>query len=438
MKRWPAYVKYKPSGIDWLGDIPEHWRNIKVKWYSRRYTGGTPDKSNDAFWEDGTIPWLNSGAVNDLRITDPSAYITQDAYVNSSTKWVPKGALLIALAGQGKTKGMVARLMFRATCNQSMAAIISDSRLNSDYLFWWLTKNYTNIRNLGGGDSRDGINLEMLGGIVAPFPPIVEQDAIAAFLDRETGEIDDLIQKREKLIALLQEKRSALISHAVTKGLDPKVKLKSSGIDWLGDIPENWKLLRLKYNVSINDEVLPETTSADFDFDYIDIGSVIKDHGIIEKQHFSFDAAPSRARRCVKCGDTIVSTVRTYLRAIATISANDENDIVSTGFAVLRPRTLYAKFLSYFCKNSFFIENVVSRSVGVSYPAINALEIGNIFLVIPPIEEQQAIAEYLDRETGKIDSLIEKENQLIEKMKEYRTALISAAVTGKIDVRGGK
>ena len=213
-------VRLKPSNVDWLGEIPEHWMHIKIKWYSKRYTGGTPDKTNDSFWENGIIPWLNSGAVNDANVNQPSEYITLEAYLNSSAKWVPAGALLMALAGQGKTKGMVARLNFKATCNQSVAAIIPDSRLSADFLYWWLTKNYTNIRNLGGGDNRDGINLEMIGGIDSPLPPLAEQKKIADFLDRETAKIDSLIEKEKQIIEKMKEYRTALISAAVTGKID--------------------------------------------------------------------------------------------------------------------------------------------------------------------------------------------------------------------------
>jgi len=170
-------VKLKPSGVEWLGDIPEHWGNIALKWASVRYSGGTPDKSIQEYWENGTIPWLNSGAVNDDYITEPSEYITKEAFQNSSAKWIPKDALVMALAGQGKTKGMVGQLGIRTTCNQSMAAIIPNEKLNSRMLYWWLTNNYTNIRNLAGGEARDGLNLDLLGSIPVPLPPLSEQQA---------------------------------------------------------------------------------------------------------------------------------------------------------------------------------------------------------------------------------------------------------------------
>ena len=119
----PAYPRYKPSGVEWLGEVPKHWTLLALRRISTRYSGGTPDRSNDSYWQDGTIPWINSGAVNQGLITKPSTFITEEAYRNSSARWVAKGSLVMALAGQGKTKGMVAQTAIATTCNQSMAAI---------------------------------------------------------------------------------------------------------------------------------------------------------------------------------------------------------------------------------------------------------------------------------------------------------------------------
>ncbi len=205
---------------------------------------------------------------------------------------------------------------------------------------------------------------------------------------------------------------------------------KPSGIEWLGEIPENWDTLRLKYLSSINDDVLPESTDPDYEILYIDIGSIDAFEGIREKELMRFENAPSRARRCVQNGDVIVSTVRTYLRAIASIHEPEENLIVSTGFAVVRPKTgLDGGFSAYALRTPYFVDTVVARSVGVSYPAINASEIGTIPIAIPSFEEQRAIAAFLDRGTRRIDELIKKKERQIELLKEKRAALISHAVT---------
>jgi type I restriction enzyme S subunit len=208
---------------------------------------------------------------------------------------------------------------------------------------------------------------------------------------------------------------------------------KPSGVTWLGDVPAHWDVRRLKYTASINDEALPETTDPDYEFTYVDIGSVDAIRGIVATETHRFENAPSRARRIVRDGDTIVSTVRTYLRAIAAIRDPQENLIVSTGFAVVRPRKLDPGYLSYALRSPFFVDTVVSRSTGVSYPAINAPEVGNIGITLPSLAEQRAIAAFLDRETARIDALIEKKRRQIELLQEKRSALISHAVTKGLD-----
>lgn len=209
---------------------------------------------------------------------------------------------------------------------------------------------------------------------------------------------------------------------------------KDSGVEWLGEIPSHWDSKPLKYLCTYNDEVLPETTAKDAEIQYIDIGSVSAVNGIYKIETMIFKDAPSRARRIVRDGDVIVSTVRTYLEAIAPINNPPENLIVSTGFAVIRPNQyLYKSFASYCLRAKGFIKEVVARSVGVSYPAINSSDLVNI--AIPSIEyaEQVKIANFLDHETAKIDQLIEKQQQLIELLKEKRQAVISHAVTKGLD-----
>ena len=211
--------------------------------------------------------------------------------------------------------------------------------------------------------------------------------------------------------------------------LPPYPKYKPSGVEWIGDVPEHWEVKRLKYSASINDEVLAEITDPELELSYVDIGSVHPVNGITSTEAMVFEDAPSRARRIVRDGDTIVSTVRTYLRAIAPVRDPAPSTIVSTGFAVVRPRSVSPKFMSFALSEPGFIEAIVARSVGVSYPAVNASEIGMLPIPIPEAPEQQAIADFLDRETAKIDSLIAKQRTLIERLKEKRAALVTHTVT---------
>ena len=208
---------------------------------------------------------------------------------------------------------------------------------------------------------------------------------------------------------------------------------KESGVEWLGEIPAHWGVERLKYLATLNDEALPESTDSSFEMTYVDIGSVDAVAGITETEAVVFEKAPSRARRVVRDGDVIVSTVRTYLRAIAAIHAPESGLIVFTGFAVLRPRRLESSFASYALRAPHFVERVVANSVGVSYPAINASSLVCFPIPYPEADEQRAIAAFLDRETAKIDALVARKERLIELLQEKRTALITRAVTRGLD-----
>jgi type I restriction enzyme S subunit len=215
---YPSYDKYRPSRFEWLDVIPEHWDVTRLKLLSKRYSGGTPNKDKSEYWQEGTIPWLNSGAVNQGTITKPSTYITELGLKESSAKWIPEKAIIVALAGQGKTKGTAAYTTFKTTCNQSMGVVVFDKD-HPKFMYWWLTSQYKNIRGLASDDGRDGLNLEMIGTIPCPLPSLDEQIKIATFLDFKSQQIDQLIEKKRALIEKLEEKRIAVITQAITNAL---------------------------------------------------------------------------------------------------------------------------------------------------------------------------------------------------------------------------
>lgn len=191
---------------------------------------------------------------------------------------------------------------------------------------------------------------------------------------------------------------------------------------------------RLKYAASINDEALSDSTDADFELAYVDISNVDSQGRIHDIAHYRFEDAPSRARRIVRDGDVIISTVRTYLQAIAAIESPPDNLIVSTGFAVIRPSSLLDhRFCKYALRESKFLWEVESRSTGVSYPAINASDLGDIKISLPEISTQRRIADYLDRETARIDALIAEKERMLALLDEKRAALISRVVTRGLD-----
>ena len=269
-----------------------------------------------------------------------------------------------------------------------------------------------------------------------PLPTLEEQMSIAKYLDHADQMLRGGVSQKLELVELMEEYKRAVIQQAVTRGLDPDVPLKPSGVEWLGDIPEHWEVRRLKDWVSINETVLPETTDSNYRFNYIDIGSVATGKLLSDPVILSFSDAPSRARRVIKTGDTIFSTVRTYLKAVWFAEFVNSELICSTGFAVLTPqKDAVGKFVSYLVQSSSFTDMITSESVGIAYPAIAEGNLGSFYVPVPPVEEQTAIVAYLDRLTSDIDAAIAHTRREIELLEEYRTRLIADVVTGKLDVR---
>lgn len=208
-------------------------------------------------------------------------------------------------------------------------------------------------------------------------------------------------------------------------------KMKDSGIEWIGEIPEGWEVIPIKYLARYNYDTLTESCSPDFEFNYIDIGSVTYGKGITTFQKFKFKDSPSRARRVVTPGDILISTVRTYLRAIACVNKSSIPQIASTGFLVLQAdiSKIHPHFLMYSVLSDNFICKVEANSVGISYPAINASQIVHFKLPIPQLSEQFLLVTYLDRQCSEIDALLSKTLSSIEEYKKLKQAVITQAVT---------
>ncbi|MBL8049548.1 MAG: restriction endonuclease subunit S [Chthonomonas sp.] len=245
-----------------------------------------------------------------------------------------------------------------------------------------------------------------------------------------------LIKTKRRLIELLNEQKQAIIHRAVTRGLDPSALLKPSGIEWLGDVPAHWSVKPLKRWASMNAQTLTDKTPGDFEFRYLDIGTVGTGRLVREPERMLFEGAPSRAKRIVRSGDTIISTVRTYLKAMYFIESVEEPVIASTGFAVLSPtRAIIPRYLSYLIQSADFINRVTANSIGIAYPAISESRMGCFHLAAPEPSEQLEILAHLDLATEPFDNALSKAQAEIDFIREYRTRLVADVVTGQLDVR---
>lgn len=433
MSFW-KHAEYRDSGIEWLGEVPAGWEVKRLKFVATINDDILPESTDPDF----IFEYVDIGGVNYVEGISSKEEMSFENAPSRARRIVKLGDTIVstvrtylrAIASIGEIdKPLIVSTGF---------AVIRPKTICSEFLAYASKASFfvESIVARSTGVSYPAINASEVGNIFISVPGKRKQTAIASYLDKETAKIDSLVAKQEQLIELLREKRQAVISNAVTKGLNPNAKMKESGIEWLEEMPEGWKVKPLKYLAHINKSMLSESTDPDYEFDYVDIGSVSQEAEITKKERVKFSSAPSRARRLVQKGDVIVSTVRTYLRAIAPIKGSAENLVVSTGFCVVSSSDeLKSAYCSYLLQAPFFVETVVAQSVGVGYPATNASDIANINISVPPLEEQKKIAAFLDRETEKVDILTKKCETAIRLLKERRTALISAAVTGKIDVR---
>ncbi|MDD3918056.1 MAG: restriction endonuclease subunit S, partial [Synergistaceae bacterium] len=277
-------------------------------------------------------------------------------------------------------------------------------------------------------------NWDFIGNLLIPNISLHDQNAIAAFLDRETARIDALIAKKQRFIELLEEKRQALISHAVTKGLDPDVAMKDSGVEWLGEIPRGWDVTKFKYAVSIrNGQVNPEIEP------YCQMVLVAPNHiesgtGKIIGLETASEQQAESGKYQFFMGDVLYCKIRPHLQKAC---LPEFNGICSADMYPLQPNSMICgKFLLYVLLSDYFTKYTVDESMRVAMPKINRDSLGNCFIAVPSPAEQSDIVSSIENQTEKIDLLLSKISSQMEKLHEYRTALIAAAVTGKIDVRG--
>lgn len=360
----------KPSGIEWIGDIPDDWEVRRLKGLGEQ-TIGLTYSPQDITDNSGTLVLRSSNIQNGKLVLDrdDNVYVSIDV----ENKILKDEDILIC--SRNGSRNLVGKTAFVITYGKKLSygafTTIFRSKYNK-FLFYVFNAGVFEYHLASYNTSTiNQLTTSMLNEIRVPFPPVKTQQKIADYLDEKCGEIDATIAKQKESIEKLKAYKQSLISETVTKGLDKSAPLKPSGIEWIGDIPSHWEIKKLKFVANFNQNTLPEDTDGQFELKYIDIGNVSSVDGIKEIQYFNFSNAPSRARRIVKYGDIIVSTVRTYLRAITSIKEDYDNCICSTGFAVITPKdNVQQDFVVYAIENESFIAQIIANSQGISYPAI--------------------------------------------------------------------
>lgn len=434
-----SYPAYKDSGVEWLGEVPEGWEVVPLKVPFAIIGGTTPKSDNQDYW-DGAIHWITPADLSNLPdqfIRETGRRITDMGLDSCGTTVVAAGAIVLSTRAP---IGSIAITAIDACTNQGCRLLATNGGGLSGFFYYVLLSSRERLNLLGRGSTFLELSGDQLGAFRVPLPPLPEQQAIAAFLDREVAKIDGLIEEQRRLIALLAEKRQATISHAVTRGLNPSARLKPSGVDWLGDIPEGWEVVPTgyRYEVQLGRMLNEQRASGENMRPYLRVLDV--QWGQINTDDLPMMDFPPDAqdRYRLMTGDLLVNEGGSYVGRSAIWRGDVDECYYQKALHRLRPRDPARDTAEFFY---FVMEMATRRSVFVAggnqttIDHLTAEQLRAHRFAFPPFVEQIAIAEHLSDVLPEIDSLTKAATSAITLLQERRAALISATVTGKIDVR---
>jgi type I restriction enzyme, S subunit len=433
--RLPRYERYKASDVQWLGAIPEHWSVVPLRHLTSCLDGKRiPLNSEQRAERPGNVPYWGANCVMD--------YVETSLFDEDLVLLGEDGAPFfdrlrpVAFFSQGPVWP-----------NNHVHVLRPLGGCAGQFLVHAL--NTTNFGAFIDGSTRDKLTQGEMNRIPIALPPPAEQSAIATFLDHETAKIDALIAEQEKLIALLAEKRQATISHAVTRGLNPDAPMKDSGVPWLGEVPEHWELKKVKHvkagvpnsfvDGPFGSNLKSEHFVEDGDVYVIESNFATQnkiDEGTLKTISQSHFETISRSE--VKAGDIVIAKIGAQFGKASILPKLDKRSVVSGNSLKLtvNPRVCVTEWVHFQLMNLKAVGEIDLLANGSAQPALSLGAMNTLPVVVPPLPEQIELLEFIVKETDKLDALNAKSEDAIALLKERRSALIAAAVTGQIDVRG--
>lgn len=422
------YDSYKPSGIDWIGDIPSHWNIRKTsQLFQGIGSGTTPTSGSNKYYCENGINWLQTGDLNDGQIIETSKKLTELAIKDfSSLRLYPKASIVIAM--YGATIGKLGILNIQTTTNQACCVLPYSKGINPNFGFYAYRAGKQSLINSAYGGGQPNISQETIKSFRIALPPLAEQEAIAAWLDTQCEEIDAAIAKVDREIELIDELKQSEISRVVTRGLNPDTPLRPSGIDWIGDIPEHWTKCRLKFIGSARNGLTYSPS------DVKDSGKLVIRSSNIQDSKLNYDdcvfVANYPETLSVNSGDTIICSRNGSINLIGkSVFIEDDMDVTFGAFMMRFRPYEHPKYSHY------LLSIAISRYKGLfATTTINQLtadSLGKMEAVMPPYMEQVQIADYLDKKCAAIDGLKAKLIKKRETLTELRQSIISEVVTGK-------
>lgn len=425
-----AYPSYKESGIKWVGKLPSHWNAMPLKYAAIVNREALTEKVEDDF----ELKYIDIGNVSELGIINPPERMKFVDAPSRARRIIKKSDTIISTVRTYlKAVAFIESDEDNLIASTGFATLTSLPDTHPKYLYYFVSSQgfVDTVTANSTGVSYPAITATELASIKTFLPPLPEQQAIADFLDRKTAQIDTLIEKKQRQIELLHEQRTALINQAVTKGLNPKVKMKDSGVEWLGEIPSGWECIKTKYLFRLVTEQAPDNNDMELLSLYTEIG--VRPRKELEAR--GNKASTTDGYWIVQKGDIIVNKLLAWMGAVG---YSEYDGVTSPAYDILRKTVpLNSKFYHYLLRCGVVLPEFKRRSRGIMEMRLRLYfdELGQIPLVYPPVEEQNQIVQYLDGLENDVLQTVSKINREIELLQEYRTALISEAVTGKVDVR---
>ncbi len=432
------YDTYKPSGVKWLGEIPSHWEVIKTSHlFTHIGSGTTPKSGSEEYYTEDGIPFLQTGDLNDGFIVDTSKKITEKAFRDTNLTIYLQGSLVIAM--YGATIGKLGILGIDTTVNQACCVLPKSPKVETRYAFYayLAAKNDLIFQSKGGGQpniSQDTIKNERI-----PVPSRAEQTAIANYLDTATAKIDAAIAQQQKMIDLLNERKQIIINRAVTRGLNPNARMKDSGVEWIGEVPEHWEVRKVK---SITSKVGSGVTPRGGGETYVDKGVMFLRSQNIYFEGFKLDdvafitddvdASMSNTR--VKEGDVLFNITGGSIGRCCYVPKGFPKANVNQHVSIVRPHNFSTEYLYYLLRSPMSQMQVDLQQTGGNREGLSAFALKNFVFPIPPKTEQEKIIVYLNDVDLKLEQTIQNCQNQISLLQERKQIIINEVVTGKVKV----
>lgn len=412
------YDSYKDSGVEWIGEVPSHWEVMKTSLaFHGIGSGTTPSTSKKYFYDENKgYYWLQTGDLNDGIINDTSKKVTKLAVSQCNLKFYPQNSIVIAM--YGATIGKVGILGIETATNQACCVLPANQKVVSKFAFYEFLacKPALLVSAIGGG--QPNISQDVIRKQKIVIPPHSEQLSIASYLDKKCSEIDNVISAQQKRIALLQELKQSVITHAVTKGLNPNVEMKDSGVEWIGKVPSHWEVCRFKDFMRLATETSTSNHKIGLENIESKSGKFIETNTEFEGNGVAFDI-----------NDIVYGKLRPYLQKVwlAEFAGNAVGDF----FVFKAKENSMPTFIKFLLLSDGFTKEADGSTFGAKMPRVSSEFILTMHFCLPTKLEQTAIADYLDKKCASIDSSISKAQHQVELLQEYKQSLITEVVTGK-------